>query len=120
MSKHQPNMNDHWKLRLVAATRGNSTMFGAVILAIFNHQPNRRPFIKGLAYIDGQGVIHAKLYSKSLLLGRVVPLFHVKDFNDELARVAEMCKMDTREAAEFLSEARKWIERDLRAKSTLE
>lgn len=113
--------DDHWKLRVVAETYGNQTPMGALVLAIMGHTPNRRPYYKGLATIDKQGVIWCKFYARGMhnLFPKRVPICHVRAFNDELLRLAEKCKMDDREVGEFFSEAKKWIERDERAKSTL-
>jgi hypothetical protein len=110
---------DHWKLRALYATRGQQTMMGAIVLAIIGHIPRRRPYIRGLAEIDSTGVIWAKLYPKSVLIPRKVPLCKVQDYTDELNRLADLCKFDDRERNELFTEARKWIERDHRAKSEI-
>lgn len=113
--------NAHWKLRIINATRGNQTQMGAVCLAILNHTPNRRPYFKGLGTIDAQGVIWALFYARGPenLIPKMVPVCHVNDYNAELKRLADKCKMDDREVSELFAEARKWIERDARAKSSL-
>ena len=111
--------NDHWKLRIIAKTRGNQTMMGAVVLAILGHIPPRGPYYRGLAEISRDGVVWAKLYSRNVLIGRKVPIATITDFTDELRRLADLCKMDDREVADLFEEAKKWIERDHRATSTL-
>jgi hypothetical protein len=110
---------DHWKLRALYATRGQQTMMGAIVLAILGHVPRRRPYIKGLAEIGKDGMVWAKLYPKSMLIPRKVPLCPVQDFTDELNRLADQCKFDDRERGELFTEARKWIERDHRAQSVM-
>lgn len=114
-------INDHWKLRIIAATRGNQTQMGAVCLAIIGHIPNKRPYFKGLANIDGQGVIWALFYARGMhnIVPRMVPIGTVQVYNEELHRLADKCKMDDRERNEFFTEAKMWIERDARAKSSL-
>jgi len=111
---------DHWKLRAIMATRGKQTMMGAIFLAIIGHEPRHRPFIRGLAEIRHDGMVWAKLYPKSALIPRMVPLCSVQDYNDELKRLADLCKFDDREVNELFTEARKWIQRDHRAKSELQ
>ncbi len=117
MADYKPNMNDHWKLRVVTATRGHQTMMGAVFLAIIGHVPVRRPYYKGLAEISRDGVIWATLYPRGLIQPRKVPICKVQDYTDELRRLADLCQMDDREVAELFDEAKKWIEKDHRAQS---
>ena len=117
--KYQPNMHDHWKLRLVDATRGNASMTGAIVLAILNHVPNKRPFIKGLGRIDKDGIVWARFYPRKRL-STLVPLGFVQEWLDELRRLADIVQMNDGEAEEFFGEARKWIERDERAVSRLD
>lgn len=119
MTKYIPDMNDHWKLRCIAATRGNQSFLGAVVLAIIGHVPNKRPYYKGLAEISRDGVIWAKFYPRGWLLPRKAPVCSVQDFTDELRRLADTCHMNDREVGELFSEAKKWIERDHRAQSFL-
>lgn len=116
---YKPNMNDHWKLRAIAATRGSTTMMGAVVLAIMGHVPPRPPYFKGLARIDAQGVIHAKMRGRRELFAKERPLMPVQAYTDELKRLAELCQMDDSEARQLMDEGRKWIERDARAVSRL-
>ena len=113
------NMDQHWKLRIVDATRGNQTMMGALVLAILNVEPNKRPFFRGLGTIDKDGVVWAMLYAKSMIMPRLTPLGTVQQVMDELRALADHAKMDEREAEEFFTEVRKWIVRDQRAKSEL-
>ena len=111
--------NDHWKLRAIHATRGNQTQMGSIILAIIGHVPSKRPYFKGLANIDKEGIIWCLFYSRSIITPKMVPVCHVSQYNDQLKALADACQMDDREANELFSEARKWIERDARAKSVL-
>lgn len=116
---YKPNMNDHWKLRAIAATRGTTTMMGAVVLAILGHKPSKRPYFTGLASIDKHGVIWALLYAKNNIVPKMTPIGPVQTYTDDLKRLAEVCQMDDGEARQLMDEARKWIERDARAVSRL-
>lgn len=121
MTKYVPNMGDHWKLRCVAATRGNTdSLMGAVFLAMIGHVPPRRPFFKGLAMIDKAGIVWARLYSRGLLMSKLVPLGKIGEWTDELRRLADLTHMNDQEVHELFDEFRKWIERDHRAKSRLD
>jgi hypothetical protein len=119
MTKYQPNMAVHWKLRAIDATRGNKSMLGAILLAMLNHVPNKRPYFKGLGHINKEGFVSCKFYPRGLLLPRKVVIGTVQSWTDELRRLADMVHMDDKEVHELFEEARKWIERDERAVSRL-
>lgn len=116
---HKPNMEQHWKLRALELTRGNTSKMGAVVLAILGHEPERRPYFKGLASVDNDGIIWALLYPKNRLIPHLVAICSTQDYRDELMRIAEKTQMSEAEAGEFFAEAQKWIEKDARAKSEI-
>ena len=116
---YKPNLNDHWKLRAIAATRGTTTMMGAVVLAILNHKPSKPPYFQGLAHIDKFGMVWGRLRGKGQLFTNMVRVGTVQEYTDELKRLADACQMDDSEAKQLMAEGRMWIERDDRAKSRL-
>jgi hypothetical protein len=111
---------DHWKVRALCATQGNQTGLGAVLCAILGRTPARPPRFIGPATIWDNGHIIADFQARGQLEAWACDIGPIGVVVDNMRRLADYCHMTDAERIELFQQFHKWIERDLRAKSTLD
>ena len=115
-----PSLTGSWKVKAITATRGNQTMIGAVVCAILGQMPGRPPRFAGLATIWDNGRILVDGQMRGQTQFAAVDIGTVAEVNDSLRKLADHCRFTDDERKALFTEFSKWIERDLRAKSTLD
>lgn len=107
-----------WQYKAIAATKGNQTRLGMIVLAILGIAPNNPPrLVCPTAVIDENGWIWSWFQMPSDRKGeaRHEPLCKVDKLRDGLNRIADEWQFTDAERIAMFDQARKWIERDERA-----
>ena len=107
-----------WQFRAIAATGGNQTRLGMVILAVLGIAPDNAPrLVCPTAVIDEHGMIWSWFQDRGMLEGQsdYVPLCSTKKLRDALVRLADTTGMTDAERKQMFEQVQKWIERDDRA-----
>lgn len=111
----------HWAYKAVVATRGNTTLLGAILLQLIGKQAKAPPQVLSTATVDKNGLTWARLsaFKHGEYAEAVVPLGLITDIRDEFRRLADWLKLDDVERLELFDELRKWVAVDLRAEPSV-
>ena len=108
-----------WHAMAIIAEKGNQSKLGCIIIAMLGYMPKHAPRLRGLAVILPDGTLTADM---DLGNGRgflATPLGPVAEIRDDLRRLADRLKLEDAERVDLFDQFRKWVVRDLRAKSEL-
>ena len=107
-----------WRYRAVAATHGNSTPLGALILAIIGKSRLRRAF-GPMCEILPNGDIYTSFVNRDGALDTRHKLWLNADtLRRALTALAEDCKMSDADCDELFAAFRAWVHHDLREGGT--
>lgn len=106
-----------WKGRAEQHTKGNATQLGAILIAVLGRRPLRPPMFTGLAVIDRQGIVRCDFTNKNGYELKHCPIMDVLDLANQFKSLADVLKLSDDERKEMFTELKKWIVRDVRAKS---
>jgi hypothetical protein len=108
-----------WQFKVIAATRGNQTLFGACLLSIIGRVASNPPWVGMTAVITPAGDLLANVQSRQNHAAGFHPvpcsLGPISVFVDQCRRVADETKLDDAQRIAFFDEVRKWITHDFRA-----
>lgn len=107
-----------WQYKAIAATNGNRTKLGMILLAVLGIAPSNAPrLVCPTAVIDANGWVWSWFQSPDDPPGVAdqVPLVSTTNLRDSLNKLADRIKMTDAQREELFSLVRKWIERDERA-----
>lgn len=107
-----------WQFKCIAATRGNQTRLGMILLAVLGIAPANPPrLVCPTAVIDENGWVWSWFQSPDDKANAAdhVPLCTVAKLRDGLNRMADLTQMTDAQREELFSLTRRWIERDERA-----
>jgi len=105
-----------WQYRAVAATRGNQTMLGCILLAVIGRNAKNPPWFEPGAEIDADGFLLANFVGKDRVdHHQLIPVATVKDLVDEFRRLADAIKLDDADRIAMFAALRAWIVKDHRA-----
>jgi hypothetical protein len=106
-----------WQYRCIAATEGQRSKLGQIIIAILGRAPNNPPRICSPGFISKDGTIYCAYQDQ---FGGVVAPFilcSTIELRDNLRGLADHLALSDRESEELFAEARKWIKRDARVET---
>lgn len=104
---------DSWQCKVVEATKGNTTAFGAVIVAMLRQTPasGKRCFAH-TATITANEYVCSDFTDSRGGFHKLAVICHVAELKDGLNRLADRCKLNDGERKELFDAARNWIEAD--------
>jgi hypothetical protein len=116
-----------WKGKAEAATGGNQSQLGAMLIAILGRTPHAPPMfarylsdgtvVAGKAVITVDGFVLCDFIHKSGIYSHHAIVCNVSDMVRNFRGLADHLKLTDAERKEMFDEVKKWIERDYRAKS---
>jgi hypothetical protein len=105
-----------WQYRAIAATRGNQTRLGAVLLGVLGKSGDRYPAYGLNAEIDAHGVVWSAMHDRYGNPYRRVIVGDVEDLTNNFRGLADHLKLSDGERKEMFDALRKWISHDYRVK----
>jgi len=106
-----------WQYRVIAETKGNSTMLGCLLLAVMGRNAKSAPAMGENAIITTDGIIVTQFLTKHGRLHKAVPIGRVSEIVTELRQLSDKLKLPDDDRVAMFAEMRKWIARDYRATS---
>ena len=109
-----------WQYRAVAATGGNTTRLGTILLAILGKRSRHPPFLVGGATITDAGVVTCDgviLDNRSpggTAAVRDIALCYVTELRDNFRRLADHMALSDKDRTALFDEIIKWVKLDLR------
>ncbi len=111
-------MSDTWRLRAIAATRGNQTLLGTILIAVLQksilHNP---PRFGRQCVITRDGQVFAPYQGKDLKFNSAAFVCTADELRDGFRDLADKLKLNDADRAEMFGELRKWVQKDFRAEA---
>lgn len=114
MTPEQEKARQHWKYRVVQATKGNTSLLGAVVLGILGKMARRPPWVAARATIGADGVVRAQCCDRNGREGFAALFTSVEDMAGQFSRLADELKLEDAERIELFQQVKLWCARDLR------
>lgn len=106
-----------WQYRAIAATDGQRSKLGQIIIAILGRAPNHPPRICSGGYISLDGTVYCAYQDQ---FGGIVSPFELcstLELRDNLMGLADHLALSDTDTRAMFEEARKWIKRDARVQT---
>lgn len=117
LTEAQERERASWQYRVIAASRGNSTLIGTLVLAVLGRNAKSAPAAGENAIITDNGWIVTKFLTREGKLHEAAPVGRVSDIVDVLRQLSDAALLNDAERVEFFAQVRAWIVRDYRATS---
>lgn len=117
LTEAQEKERASWQYRVIAASRGNSTLLGTLVLAVLGRNATSAPAAGENAIITDNGWIVTKFLTRDGKLHEAAPVGRVSDIVDVLRKLSDVARLNDAERVEFFAQVRAWIARDYRATS---
>lgn len=117
LTEAQAKERASWQYRVIAASRGNSTMLGTLVLAILGRNAKSAPAIGENAIITTDGIVVTQFLTRSGKLHKEAPIGRVHEIVDELRKLSDAAMLNDDERQQLFAATRSWIARDYRATS---
>ncbi|SRR5258708_40228193 len=108
-----------WRLKLIAATRGNQTLLGCIVLAAIGKEPENPPYFRGKAVIASTGDVYCDFVARDRVYHIKARIGDDEDFVRNLITLTYHCDLNTEERVEFLARVNNWIDKDERSKARI-
>jgi hypothetical protein len=106
---------NHWQDRCVAATRGNESQLGAILLAAFGRTPDAPPYFVGKASITSDGFIMCAFTARDGRHHHGAFVGGVDDLERNVRGLAAHLKLSALDRSLLFKALRSWLDTDYRA-----
>lgn len=106
----------HWKYRAVAATHGNQSQLGAILLACIKQNAKNPPRFLGKAIITSDSYVMCNFEARDGRLHVGAFVGSVRDLVDNFRGLADHLNLTTDERGEMFLAVRNWVMSDFRDK----
>lgn len=106
-----------WQFRAVAATTGNRTKLGAIVIAILGKAPNNPPAFNNAAKVTANGLILCDYWERDGSVHRGALVGSVQEVVGNFNGLADHLKLSDGQRLEMFGKLRAWITEDERAES---
>jgi hypothetical protein len=104
-----------WQYRAIAATRGNQTRLGALVIAVMGKAPKNPPaFARRGANIDPHGYVLCNFAARDGTVTHNALVGHWRELRDNFRGLADHLQLDDAEREDMFRCVRDWIYLDLR------
>lgn len=110
---------NHWQDRCIAATRGNVSQLGTILLTAFGRTPEAPPQFHGKAIITSDGFIQCNFTGRDGNRHRQAFVGDVADLERNVRRLAAHLKLSAPDRSLLFEAVHKWIGADYRERPGL-
>lgn len=103
-----------WQYRCVAATQGNSSLLGCILLSVIGRNARHPPWIESGVTIDADGVCYVNFVDKTYTEYVNAPICVVEDLINNFKGLADTLKLSDADRVALFDELRKWVVKDMR------
>lgn len=104
-----------WRFRIIAATRGNQSLLGCIVLAALDKEPEHPPYFRGHATITEQGDFICDFVSKDGTYNHDTRISTDEQIARNIVGLTVACNFTDEERIEFLARFNDWIGVDNRS-----
>lgn len=114
LTEEQERERATWQYRAIAATKGNTSRLGCILLAVLGRNAKHPPWFGANAVITSDGYVLSHFTGKDGVMHYGAFVGSVNDLVKNFRGLAEHLKLSDKEQAEMFVQLQQWIQRDYR------
>lgn len=118
ITEQQEKERATWQYKAIAATRGNQTQLGCILIAVMQRSAQHGcPRFGQRCIITSDGYVMARFQDRERIMHESALVCHVQELIDNLRGLAEHLDLSREDREAMFGEVRKWVETDHRTKA---